>query len=141
MLMNKKNYYQKAATAITIIFILFSIYLVYDASTIWAGYKYNDPYFYLKRQSIYGVLAIVSLFIGQKINIKKYQRLFLPFLILSLLLLVLVLIPGIGIMKGGSYSWLGFSFFSFQPSDFYKFALILFFSLYLEKNYKGFFHY
>ena len=59
--MNKINHYRRLSVFITLAFILFSIYIVFDASSIWAGYKYNDEFYYLKRQSIYGVLAIIFL--------------------------------------------------------------------------------
>ena len=133
--MNKLKSYKFFATFLTLLFIIFSIYLVYDASSVWASYKYNDEFYYLKRQGIYAIVAIISLFIGRKINIdfiKKYNN---YFLILCYILLILVLIPGIGIMKGGSYSWLGFSFLSFQPSEIYKLSLILFVSDYLSKKF------
>lgn len=134
--MNQLKRLQAVATVITIGFILFSVYLVYDASSVWAAYKYGDSFYYLKRQALYAAGAIVMLFIGRRITLRRYERFFVPFLFLSTALLVLVLIPGIGIMKGGSYSWLGFSFFSFQPSEFYKLAIILFFASYLDRNYR-----
>lgn len=133
--MNKLKIYKKIASIVIIGFIIFSIYLVYDASNVWAEYKFNDEYYYLKRQLIYGLLAIISYFIARKIDILKYKKYFIPILIVCNILLVLVLIPGIGIMKGGSYSWLGFSFLSFQPSEIYKLSLITFTSYFLDKYY------
>lgn len=133
--MNKLKRYQFVALLITLCFIIFSIYLVYDASSVWAKYKYDDSYFYLKRQFIYACIAIVCLFIGKKINLYKIKKYNLYFLLFCYVLLILVLIPGIGITKGGSSSWLGFSFLSFQPSELYKLALILFVSNYLSNNF------
>ena len=133
--MNKLKAYKTYATILIIGFILFSIYLVYDASNVWAEYKFNDEFYYLKRQLIYGLIAIISFFAARKIDLLKYKRFFVPALIICNILLVLVLIPGIGIMKGGSYSWLGFSFLSFQPSELYKLAIIICASYYLDKFY------
>ena len=133
--MNKLKAYKRNVTLLVIGFILFSIYLVYDASNVWAKYKFNDEFYYLKRQLIYGLLAIISFFIARKIDLLKYKRYFIPSLVLCNILLILVLIPGIGIMKGGSYSWLGFSFLSFQPSELYKLSIIIFTSYYLDKFY------
>ena len=44
--MNKINHYRRLSVFITLAFILFSIYIVFDASSIWAGYKYNDEFYY-----------------------------------------------------------------------------------------------
>lgn len=134
--MNKINHYRRLSVFITLAFILFSIYIVFDASSIWAGYKYNDEFYYLKRQSIYGVLAIIFFIIGMKFNLEKYRKFYIPFLLISNILLVLVLIPGIGIQKGGSFSWLGFGSFTFQPSEFYKLSLIIFTADYISNNYR-----
>ncbi len=133
--MNKLNKYRLSATILTLSFIIFSIYIVFDASNIWAGYKYNDQFYYLKRQVIYAILAIAALFIGIKIDIKKYKKLFIPSLIICNILLILVLIPGIGIVKGGSSSWLGFNSLSFQPSELYKIVLIVFVSDFLANHF------
>ena len=79
--MNKLKIYKKIASIVIIGFIIFSIYLVYDASNVWAEYKFNDEYYYLKRQLIYGLLAIISYFIARKIDILKYKKYFIPILI------------------------------------------------------------
>lgn len=134
--MNKLGSYQRAATLITLLFIAFSVYLVYDASSVWAAYKYGDPFYYLKRQSIYSLIAISALFFGKKVPLEKARKYAIPFLIFTNILLILVLIPGIGIMKGGSYSWLGFGSLSFQPSELYKLALILFYASYLSDHFR-----
>jgi cell division protein FtsW len=55
-------------------------------------------------------------------------------MIISLVLLVIVLIPGIGIVRGGARSWIGFGDISIQPSEFAKLTLIIFTANYLEKN-------
>ena len=55
-------------------------------------------------------------------------------LLISFLLLILVLIPGIGIVRNGSRSWFGIGGFGIQPSEFAKLSLIIFTSKYLEKS-------
>lgn len=134
MEMNLKKY-QRAITISTFLILIIGIYMVRDSSLVWAKYLYNDENYYFKRQLIYGIIGTFIFFLAKKIKLdflKKYCSLFL---LLSLILLIITLIPGIGILKNGSRSWLGFSFLSFQPSEFFKISLILFFSLYIEKYY------
>ena len=49
-------------------------------------------------------------------------------------MLIIVLIPGIGVVRGGARSWLGISSFGIQPSEFMKLGMILFLSRWLSKQ-------
>lgn len=71
-----------------------------------------------------------------KISSSFYYKHATKLLIISLILLVLVLIPGIGIIRNGSRSWFGIGGFGIQPSEFTKLALIIFTSKYLERSNK-----
>src|SRR5690625_5347995 len=62
---------------------------------------------------------------------KQYVKVIL---FICFLFLVLVLIPGIGIVRGGAQSWIGVGAFSIQPSEFMKLGLIMFLAYYLTKN-------
>ena len=72
-----------------------------------------------------------------KIPFKIYFEKANKILIGSLILLVLVIIPGIGTVRNGSRSWFGIGSFGIQPSEFAKLALIIFTSKYLTKNEKN----
>src|SRR5699024_8538675 len=50
--------------------------------------------------------------------------------------LILVLIPGVGMIRGGAQSWIGVGAFSIQPSEFMKLGLIIFLSVYLSLHQK-----
>ena len=62
---------------------------------------------------------------------KKYSNVFL---LISFILLILVLIPGIGKVRNGSRSWFGLFGLGFQPSEISKISLIIFVSKYLSNN-------
>ena len=55
-------------------------------------------------------------------------------LLICFISLILVLIPGIGIVRGGARSWIGFGVFSIQPSEFMKVGIIIFTSKFLSNN-------
>lgn len=118
---------------VTLILILFGLFMVYSASNVVATYKYNDSYYFLKRQLIFSILGIIVMFIFMKININKIIKSSNILFIVSLVLLVLVLIPGIGVVRGGARSWIGFGSFSVQPAEIVKVSLILFLSVVLTK--------
>ena len=113
--------------------IIFGLLMVYSASNVVALYKYDDSYYFIKRQFIFAAIGIVAMFIMTKIDIYKISKYTSVIFIISLVFLILVLIPGIGVVRGGARSWIGIGSLSFQPSEFIKFTIILLFSKYFSK--------
>ncbi len=119
-----------------IIIAIFGILMIYSASYIWAEYKFNDPFKFVKHQTLFFIVGMVLLYIVSKINYYIYYEYSNIILFGCIILLLLVLIPGIGTVRNGSRSWFGIGSFGIQPSEFTKLALIIFTSKYLSKNIK-----
>lgn len=111
-----------------VVIILMSIgtCMVFSSSYIMAYKWYGDSYYFLKRQLIYAIIALVVFFFAIHTDYHYYKKFTLPILILSIALLSMVYIPGIGRAAGGARRWIKIGFFSFQPSEIAKFALILY---------------
>jgi cell division protein FtsW len=111
---------------VVIILMAVGLCMVFSSSYI-MGYKwYGDSYYFLKRQLIYAIIALVAFFFAIYTDYHYYKKLTLPVLILSIILLSMVYIPSIGRSAGGASRWIKIGFFSFQPSEIAKFALILY---------------
>lgn len=119
-----------------IILILFGAIMIYSASSIWANYKFEDSFYYVKRQMIFIVLGIFLMITTSKIDYNIYYENSNKILGICIILLILVLIPGIGSVRNGSRSWFGIGGLGVQPSEFTKLGLIIFTSKYLENNNK-----
>lgn len=117
-----------------IILSLFGLLMIYSSSSIWALYKFNDPYKYLKSQAIFLLIGYLIIFIVSNINYNIYKLYSNRILLGCIILLILVLIPGIGSIRNGSRSWFGIGSFGIQPSEFAKLGLIIFTSKYLTTN-------
>ena len=117
-----------------IVLSLFGLIMIYSSSNIWANYKFNDPYKYLKNQAIFLILGYIIMYIFSKIPNELYKKYSNHILISCIILLILVLIPGIGSIRNGSRSWFGIGSFGIQPSEAAKLGLIIFTSKYLSKN-------
>src|SRR5690554_2335091 len=115
---------------------LFGLLMVYSASNFVALYKYNDRFYFFKRQFIFFILGLILMVILIRADIIKYKKYVSGIFFICLILLVLVLIPGIGIVRGGARSWIGFGSFSIQPSEFMKLAIVGLLAKYLSENYK-----
>ncbi|MBQ8293590.1 MAG: putative lipid II flippase FtsW [Bacilli bacterium] len=111
---------------------LFGLLYVYSASNISASYKYDDEFYFFKRQLLFLVIGLIVMYFMTKIDlnlIKKYTSVIFGVI---LGLLILVLIPGIGLVRGGARSWIGIGVFSIQPAEFMKAGLILLLAKYLS---------
>lgn len=113
---------------------IIGIIMIYSSSSIWAEYKYNDSFYYLKLQSIFLFISVIALYIVSKINFKLYYKYANIILLISVILLILVLFPFIGVVRNGSRSWFKVGPLGFQPSELAKLCLIIFTCKYLSKN-------
>lgn len=123
---------------VTVIFMAtFGTIMIYSASSIWAEYKFNDPFKFAKAQAIFLVIGIVMVLVLSKLDYKFYKKKSNLILVVCFTLLALVLIPGIGTVRNGSRSWFGIGSLGIQPSEFAKIGLIIFVSKYLASNQKN----
>jgi len=100
--------------------------MVFIASNVMALTNYGDPFYFVKRQGFYGLLGVVALLWGRRIRYQNYQRWVYPFLVLSLICLVLVFSPSIGGKVRGAARWIRLGPFTLQPSEFAKLAVVLY---------------
>jgi len=117
-------------TALTVIGLIF----VLSSSFIWANHRFGDPFYFFKRQLLFANLGFIGMIVVSKINYKWYKKYATPLLLASFFLLILVLVPGIGLVRGGARSWIGIGAFSLQPSEFMKLALIIFLAKYMSNH-------
>ncbi len=115
---------------------IFGLLMIYSASSIWADYKYQDSFRYVKNQAIFFGMGVLGMWAVSKIDYFYYYKKATPILFFCILLLILVLIPGIGSVRNGSRSWFGIGSFGIQPSEFTKLAMIIFTSKYVSNHKK-----
>ena len=111
--------------------------MIYSSSSIWANYKFNDSFYYVKRQFVFFIIGIFLMLFVSKVDYKLYYKKANPILICCILLLILVIIPGIGSIRNGSRSWFGIGSFGIQPSEAAKLGMLIFTSRYLSNNSKN----
>ena len=126
--------FDKILFFIVLILSIFGLFMIYSSSSIWAEYKFGDCFHYLKYQSIFFFIGIIIMIIMSKIDYRIYYKYSNIILLISFILLILVLIPGIGSIRNGSRSWFGIGSLGIQPSEFCKISLIIFTSKYLSNS-------
>ncbi len=110
------------------------VVMVYSASSALAMKKYGNDYYFLERQLSFALLGIIALVICRHLPFRYYQQLSYVFLFLAVILLFAVQFSGIGYSAGGAQRWLRFLGISFQPSEFARFAMIIYLAYSLSKK-------
>lgn len=102
------------------------VVMVYSASAVSANVNFDDSYYFLKRQMIWVVLGLGAMVSTMKVDYHVWQRYAKPILFITIFLLILVLIPGMGKVVNGARRWLGAGAFYLQPSEIAKLSMVLF---------------
>ena len=120
---------------VIIMLVVFGIIMVYSASMYSADILYGNSKFFMFKQLFGAVLGLVAMITMSMIDYHKLEKTKWIVLGVSILLLALVFIPGIGVSNNGARRWIRLPGFTIQPSEIAKFAFVIWASSYLSKNY------
>jgi len=87
----------------------------------------GDGAFFFKRQGGFALMGVLAMLAASRFDYRKFHYFALPLLALSIVLLIAVLIPGVGVTRNEATRWLNLGV-EFQPSEVAKFAEILCFA-------------
>lgn len=124
----------KLIFTLTLVLALLGVLMVFNASTYAGKRLFNNPDHFLVRQALSALLGIVVMILLVFVPYQRIRALTPAIVLGSLLLLLLVLIPGIGKIANNARRWLSLGPFQFQPSEFAKLAVILYLSSILAKK-------
>lgn len=117
----------KIITWLTLVLAAFGLVMISSAGIFLSQKNFGSNYYYFQHQLLYGFLpGLLFFWAALKIDNKKWKGLALPFILVSICLLLLVFVPGLGVSVGGAKRWLDIGFFSFQPSEILKLGLIIY---------------
>ncbi|MFI5053937.1 MAG: putative lipid II flippase FtsW [Acidimicrobiia bacterium] len=102
------------------------VVMVLSASSVASLTDYGSPWYFFFRQLLWTGLGLAAFVFGIRFDYRNWRRMVRPLLVVSTVLLVLVLVPGVGIYVSGSRRWLGAGMLRFQPSEIAKLALLLY---------------
>ena len=136
--MTKSKCRNEIITVVTIVMalVIFGCIMVYSASFYSAEYHYGNKYFFLWKQVLGVVLGIAAMAFFAYFDyhlLKKYKW---WIVLVSMVLLVLVFVPGLGLESYGAKRWVSVLGISIQPSEIAKFALVIFVAAYMSDNFE-----
>lgn len=117
---------------ITLALLSLGVVMVFSASSVSAYEIFGDTYYFIKRQLAWAAIGLVAMCVAMEVDYRVWKKLAWPALVFSLVLLVAVLIPGVGVMIRGSRRWLGVGSFTFQPSEVAKIVMVFFMASFLS---------
>ncbi|ARU27435.1 putative lipid II flippase FtsW [Cellvibrio sp. PSBB006] len=124
-------------TLLSLWLVLMSVGLVMvaSASVAFAAANYGDAWYFAKRHGVYMAMGVTVAMVVVSIPMSVWQRYAGYFLLFTLLLLVIVLIPGVGKKVNGSQRWLSLGIISVQVSEIAKFCAVVFFASFFARRY------
>lgn len=124
--MNLQRNIDTSLLLMTVTLTCIGVVMVYSSSAIMAAERFGDGFYFLKRQALYlvtgfGVLAMATYF-----RYENWRKLAVISLLISIAMLALLLVPGVGIKVGGAVRWLRVPGFTLQPAELVKLTLVLY---------------
>lgn len=119
---------------LTITLTLFGLVILTSASSVLGYERFGDTYFFTKQQAVHILLGFVALAGASFLPASFWSKIALPGFIVTLILLILVFIPGLGVSVHNSRSWVSIGPLNFQPSEFAKLGFLLYIATWLVKR-------
>jgi len=119
---------------ITLLLVCIGIIMIYSSSGIYAYENLNDSAYFFKKHLVYVCLGIIIFLLTLMFPYEKLNTYVPILLVLTYIMLILVLIPGIGIESGGARRWLKIGLFHFQPSEIAKLTVIIYLANFVSRK-------
>ena len=110
--------------------------MIYEASNVSAFRDFGDKYRFVRDQFVWLGIGITAMTTAAFVPYKKLKLIALPLFIISLIFLVMVFIPGIGVEALGARRWVNIGSMRLQPSELVKISVILYLSSWLASSEK-----
>jgi cell division protein FtsW len=103
-----------------------SVVMVFNVSYFYGQERFGDSLLFFRKHLLSIGLGTIVAVAASRLSSETYRRAAYPLLLVALVALVLVLVPGIGLARGGARRWLHLGPLSVQPSELAKFAVVLY---------------
>ena len=121
---------------LTVLLSGFGIVAIYSASRYVAKTQYGDEFYFVKKQCVGFFFGLLAMLFCSKWNYRLFQSKKVRWIayILSIVLLALVLVPGVGVSNYGATRWIGIGGITIQPSEFAKYGFVIFAAGYMAED-------
>jgi len=120
--------------AVAVVLALIGLVMVYSASAVVAGNRFQDSSYFLKRQGAWLAVGFLLLHVASRLDYTVWRQLALPILAVTTVLLIAVLLPSLGVLVKGARRWLRLGPIVLQPAEAAKLAVVLVLARYLARR-------
>lgn len=120
--------------AVTLCLVLFGVLMVYSAGSYTGERLYGTKFYYVYKQLFGAAIGVAAMTVMSRIDYAILYKIRYVILGVSLVLLAIVFIPGVGIENYGARRWINLPFFTIQASEVSKFGFIVFAAGYIGKR-------
>lgn len=124
--MNLQRNIDTSMLLMTVALTCIGVVMVYSSSAIMAAERFGDGFYFLKRQALYTLVGFLVLCLATYFNYENWRKLAVFSLLVSIGLLALLLVPGIGVKVGGAVRWIRLPGVTLQPAELVKMTLVLY---------------
>ncbi|HVM41843.1 MAG TPA: putative lipid II flippase FtsW [Acidimicrobiia bacterium] len=100
--------------------------MIMSASSVTALENYGSSWAFFTRQLLFTAIGVVAFLVASRFDYRRLARLAGPLLVVTVGLLLLVFVPGLGVHVSGSSRWISLGPFNLQPSELAKLAVLVF---------------
>lgn len=126
----------KRIVLLMLLLCVFGMVMIYSASMYSAQSRYGDAFYFVKKQFLGFLLGVVGFLFVSMFDYHKFYKIRWWIISVSIVLLLMVFVPGVGITSNGARRWIGVGGFTLQSSEVAKFGFVIFSASYLSTNYK-----
>jgi cell division protein FtsW len=116
------------------VLLLLGLLMVLNTTYFLGIEKRGDAFHFFKLHLAHIAVGFVFLMLLSQFSLAGLRRIAMPLFIASILMLVLLYVPGLGLMKGGARRWLRLGPVIAEPSELVKFALVFFLAKFLSQR-------
>lgn len=134
-LINRKaSEYDKTLLIVVAVIVIIGLIMLTSASVAVGLNRFGDSGFYIKRQLLALVLGLAAGYYAFQLDYRRWRSYSFVVFMASLVFLVLIFIPGIGVGGQGAQRWIRLPFINFQPAELVKLTLVLYLSAWLVER-------
>ncbi len=126
---------RRSIFTVSLTLIAIGVVMLYSSSAMYAYENSGDAAFFLKKHMWFLLAGFVLMFCAMSVRLAKVEKSARILMLAAILLLLAVLVPGIGVSVRGARRWFRIAnLISFQPSEFAKFAIVVYLASFVSRK-------